>query len=125
MPLASPSQLTDLSVLEKTRSQANHLASLALLTNQQATEILQKDNAELTAWLQGKASELGTLFQRHLDVGTGINAIITAVQATLNEAGDTTNIPTVDTRPFEEKLAAQGRTLNTQTLVVSNIATPS
>lgn len=125
MPLASPEQQIDLSLLEKTRGIARDLNNAVQRANSQVVDdLLSKTNEELTAWLQGKAPELNTLLTRHAVTGAGLNAAIAAVQATLTEAGDKMVIPTVDVRPLQEKLADQGRQVDFTTLTVTNIPVP-
>ena len=119
MPLAQPSQQTDLALLEITRQRARHLINDAILANRQTAAILALDDAALTGWLQGHASELETLLTRHAVTGQAINAALSAVVATLTEAGDLLSPDYVDTAPLAEKLAAQGRTLDLATLTVS------
>lgn len=95
----------------------SHATAQAQAANRMAKALLALSDAELTAWLQGHAADLETIFTRHAQVGRGINALIETTAAQLE-----TNPPElVDVRSVADKLAAQGRAIDWQTLTVSTI----
>lgn len=119
MPLAQPSQATDLALLENTRGICRHLINAAILANRQTAAILALDDAALTAWLQSHAAELETLLTRHHVTGNAVNSALALISATLEEAGETLTFDMVDIDPLVDKLDAQGRTLDMATLTVT------
>lgn len=58
------------------------------------------------------------------DTCAAINATLDRVLARLVESGESFKAARVDTRPFHVKLAAQGRQIDFETLVVSDIPAP-
>lgn len=121
MPLATPLQLIDSAILADTKDAlaAAHLAVSKV--NNQTRALLRADNALLTSWLQGKAQELDKLLTRHAEVGIGLNAVVTAMAATLTEAGIPTTPQLVDTSPLPAKLAAKKRAIDLATLTVTDM----
>lgn len=119
MPLALPTQKTDLAILEDTRAMARHAANYAILANRIVSTLLAMDDATLTGWLQGHAAEVNTFLTRHATLGAGLNMANETLTATLTEVGDLPQIDQVDVRPFADKLAAKGLVIDMATLTVT------
>jgi hypothetical protein len=122
--LISPTLQTDLAHLRDTLDAAHLFAAGAAKLNAQAARILAMDDAALTTWLQTRVANgtLDTLLTRHATTGAAANAALDATCATLAESGEK-DIPTtrVDIRSIPEKLAAQRRTIDMDTLTVTTL----
>jgi len=107
---------------------ANHLTrvlgsleSEARDINAMAAALLSAPNDVLTAWLRSKAEQLEETFAEHFLVGSNCNASVASVRRRLGLPP----IPDLcDVRPVAEKLAAQFRAIDWQTLEVSDLPRP-
>ena len=108
--LLTPDQLTSAELLEATRSSLGLLATSAAQANRMVSILLGLDNPGLESWLNSQPMpDVFALFEAHKASGESLNASLVIVANLVNDSGLPANYTPVDTRPFQEKLAAQGR----------------
>jgi ABC-type transporter Mla subunit MlaD len=112
--LTSP---TDKLIDSATQSIHSHATAQAQHANRMAKALLALSDDELTAWLQGHAADLETIFTRHATVGSTINTLLATTAAQL----DAPLPELVDVRPVADKLADQRRVIDWQTLTISTL----
>lgn len=98
----------------------SHAIAQSQAANRMAKALMALPDDELTGWLQSHADTLEIIFTRHAAVGAAINALLETTTAQL-ESTLSTLPELVDVRSVADKLAAQGRVINWQTLTVSTI----
>lgn len=112
MPLLTPLQTINARLAGDASSAANHIANAAVLANRMSASMLALDDEQLTAWLNSQSrTDVEILLAAHGQLGQAINAAALVAQAVLNESGMSANIPPVDVRSIEDKLADQRRVL--------------
>lgn len=108
--LLTPDQLTSAELLEATRSSLGLLATSAAQANRMVSILLNLDNSGLESWLNSQPmDDVFALFADHKNSGDFLNASLAIVAKLVTDSGLPANYTPVDTRPFQEKLAAQGR----------------
>ena len=112
MPLLTPLQTINARLAGDASSAANHIANAAVLANRMSESMLSLNDEQLTAWLNSQSrTDVEILLSAHGQLGQAINAAALVAQAVLNESGMSANIPPVDVRSIEDKLADQRRVL--------------
>ncbi len=112
MPLLTPLQTINARLAGDASSAANHIANAAVLANRMSESMLSLNAEQLTAWLNSQSrTDVEILLSAHGQLGQAINAAALVAQAVLNESGMSANIPPVDVRSIEDKLADQRRVL--------------
>lgn len=112
MPLLTPLQTINARLAGDASGAANHIANAAVLANRMSASMLALDDKQLTAWLNSQSrTDVEILLAAHGQLGQAINAAALVAQAVLNESGMSANIPPVDVRSIEDKLADQRRVL--------------
>lgn len=113
MAIISPIQLVNAQILDATTQTQRLLKVAAAQGNAMVSVLLSLQNDSLTEWLNSKPmDEISALFADHLAVGNSINSAMSTIGAQLIASGTVVPYDPVDTRPFQEKLAAQGRQAN-------------
>ena len=108
--LLTPDQLTSAELLESTRSSLGLLATSAAQANRMVSILLGLDNEALQNWLNSQPmNDVFALFADHKNSGDFLNSSLAIVAKLVTDSGLPANYTPVDTRPFQEKLAAQGR----------------
>ncbi len=108
--LLTPDQLTSAELLDATRSSLGLLATSAAQANRMVSILLNLDNSALQDWLNSQPmDDVFELFADHKNSGDALNASLAIVAKLVTDSGLPANYAPVDTRPFQEKLAAQGR----------------
>jgi hypothetical protein len=111
--LLTPDQLTSAELLDATRSSLGLLATAAAAANRMVSILLNLDNAALEAWLNSQPmDDVFELFSAHKNSGDALNASLAIVAKLVTDSGLPANYAPVDTSPFQDKLAAQGRQAN-------------
>ena len=108
--LLTPDQLTSAELLEATRSSLGLLATSAAQANRMVSILLNLDNSGLESWLNSQPMpDVFALFEAHKASGESLNASLAIVAKLVTDSGLPANYTSVDTSPFETKLAKQGR----------------
>lgn len=108
--LLTPNQLTSAELLEATRSSLGLLATSAAQANRMVSILLNLDNSGLESWLNSQPMpDVFALFEAHKASGESLNASLVIVANLVKDSGLPAQYTEVDVRPFQEKLAAQGR----------------
>ncbi len=109
--------LIDLQIDGLTQKIHSHATAAAQHANTLAKLLLSMSDDELTAWLRANAEKLEVMFARHETVGLSANTLLETTAAQLE-------IPTpelVNVLSVADKLAAQRRVIDWQTLTVSTL----
>lgn len=108
--ILTPDQLTSAELLEATRSSLGLLATSAAQANRMVSILLNLDNSGLESWLNSQPmDDVFALFEAHKTSGESLNASLVVVANLVKDSGLPAQYTEVDVRPFQEKLAAQGR----------------
>ena len=112
MPLLTTLQTINARLAADASSAANHIASAAVLANRMSASILSLDDEQLTAWLNSQPrADIETLLTAHGQLGEAINAAAYVAKSVLTESAMVADIPNVDVRSIDDKLADRGRIL--------------
>jgi hypothetical protein len=99
---------------------ARHLSSVAVLCDRLATDLLTLDDETLTLWLNAQSpQDIMALFAAHESVGQNLNAASATITEAMAASGTPVNIPQIDVRPFQEKLAPSDRVMEFENGVFS------
>lgn len=108
--LLSPDQLTSAELLQATQQSLGLLSASAAQANRMVAILLDKDNSELESWLNSQPiNDVFALFADHKNSGEALNASLAIVAKLVTDSGISAQYTPADVRPFQEKLAAQGR----------------
>lgn len=108
---------TDLAIDGLTRKIHSHATAAAQHANTLAKLLLAMSDDDLTAWIRANKSKLEVMFARHETVGLSVNTLLETTSAQL----ESTLPELVDVRSVADKLAAQRRVIDWETLTVSTL----
>jgi hypothetical protein len=110
MPLIPPAQITSVDLLARTQAAFSFLVTAASQMNQMSSDLLALDNAKLTDWLNSQTmADISKLFEAHAVSGAAVNQALATTSIQLSDSGVPSAYVPVDVRSFQDKLAAQGR----------------
>jgi hypothetical protein len=113
MPILNPSHTTSAELLGLSGSALRFLSAAAGAVNAMTQKLLVLDNAALESWLNSQSiADMTALFTAHATAGTAINTASQTTSDQLVESGVPGGYTEADVRPFQDKLAAQGRQAN-------------
>lgn len=108
--ILDPSHKPSAALLERTVQAFRYANALAAEINSMTAYLLGLSNDELQNWLNSQTPEnLASLLSVHGRCGTRINDILAETALQLQDSGQQTTHTDADVRPFEAKLAEQGR----------------
>lgn len=110
MPILNPSHTTSAELLGLSGSALRFLSAAAGSVNAMTQKLLALDNAALESWLNSQPiTDITDLFTAHATAGTAINTAAATTSSQLVESGVPGQYTEADVRPFQDKLASQGR----------------
>lgn len=108
--ILDPSHKPSAALLERTVQAFRYACALAAEINSMTTYLLALSNEDLESWLNSQTPEnLASLLAVHGRCGERINQILAETALQLQDSGQQTTHTDADVRPFQDKLAAQGR----------------
>ena len=108
--ILDPSHKPSAALLERTVQAFRYACALAAEINSMTAYLLGLSDEELESWLNSQTPEnLASLLAVHGRCGERINQILAETALQLQDSGQQTTHTDADVRPFQDKLAAQGR----------------
>lgn len=108
--ILDPSYKPSAALLERTVQAFRYANALAAEINSMTAYLLALSNAELENWLNSQTPEnLVSLLAAHGRCGGRVNEILAETALQLQDSGQPSLYVEADVRPFDQKLAAQGR----------------
>lgn len=110
MPILNPSQVTSADLLGLSESTLRFLSAAAGAMNAMTNKLLALNNTDLQSWLNSQPiADIAALFSAHASTGEAINTASVTTSQQVIESGVNGDYTQVDVRPFQDKLASQGR----------------
>ena len=108
--ILDPSHKPSAALLERTVQAFRYACALAAEINSMTAYLLGLSDEELESWLNSQTPEnLASLLAVHGRCGARVNEILAETALQLQDSGQQTTHTDADVRPFQDKLAAQGR----------------